>query len=218
MKKRRVAVLISGRGSNLETLIAACREDDFPAEIVLVLSNRPKAKGLKFAKKAGIPTLVVDHTGFDKRDDFEDVMHQHLKDAGVELICMAGFMRVLNSPFVNRWRDRILNIHPSLLPAFKGLHTHERVLDAGVRFTGCTVHFVRPEMDDGPIIIQAVVPITADDGPESLGAKVLEFEHEIYPAALRLVASGRARVSGNIVQIKGKSRKTRGLVNPLVKK
>lgn len=216
MKKRRVAVLISGRGSNMETLIDACRADDFPAEIVLVLSNRPRAKGLKFAKKSGIPALVVDHTGFDERDEFEDVMHQRLKDAGVELICLAGFMRVLNSPFVNRWRDRILNIHPSLLPAFKGLHTHERVLDAGVRFTGCTAHFVRPEMDDGPIIIQAVVPISGDDDPESLGARVLEFEHRIYPEALRLVASGQARVSGNIVQIKGKSRKIKGLVNPKI--
>jgi len=216
MKKMRVAVLISGRGSNMEALIGACRDKKFPAEIVLVVSNRPKAKGLDVARKAGIRTEVVDHKAFDTRDAFEDTVHEILKEARIELICLAGFMRVLNPSFVNRWRDRILNIHPSLLPTFKGLHTHERALEAGVRFTGCTVHFVRPEMDDGPIVVQAAVPVTADDTPDTLADKVLKFEHIIYPEALRLVADGQARVSGNLVQIKGKKIKSGGLINPPV--
>jgi len=216
MKKARVAVMISGRGSNMEALVKACRAKNFPAEIVLVLSNRPRAKGLEFARKTGIRTEVVDHTEFESRDAFEEVIHEILKDARIELICLAGFMRVLNPSFVNRWRDRILNIHPSLLPAFKGLHTQERALEAGVRFTGCTVHFVRPEMDDGPIIIQAAIPVEAEDTPDSLAEKVLEFEHKIYPEALRMVAEGQARVSGNLVHIKGKKVKSGGLINPPV--
>ncbi len=214
MKKMRVVVLISGRGTNMEALIEACRDKKYPAEIVLVISNRPKAPGLDYARRAGIRTEVVDHKEFESRDAFEQTIHNILKQAKIELICLAGFMRVLNPSFVNRWRDRILNIHPSLLPAYKGLHTHERVLEAGLRFTGCTVHFVRPEMDDGPIIIQAVVPITPEDTPDTLAAKVLEFEHRIYPEALRMMAQGQARVSGNVVHIKGKKVKAGGLINP----
>lgn len=214
MKKMRVAVLISGRGSNMEALIEACRDKEYPAGIVLVISSRPGAKGLEYAKRAGIRTEVVNHTEFESRDAFEEAIHTILKETKVELVCLAGFMRVLNPSFVNRWRDRILNIHPSLLPAFRGLHTHERVLDAGVRFTGCTVHIVRPEMDDGPIIIQAVVPITPKDTPGALAAKVLEFEHKIYPEALSMMAQGRARVSGNLVYVKGKKIKAKGLINP----
>jgi phosphoribosylglycinamide formyltransferase-1 len=214
MKKMRVAVLISGRGSNMETLIEACRDKKYPAGIVLVISNRPGAKGLDYARRAGIQTEVVDHMAFETRDAFDQAIHTILKEARIELVCLAGFMRVLNPPFVNRWRDRILNIHPSLLPAFKGLHTHERVLEAGLRFTGCTVHIVRPEMDDGPIVIQAVVPITPEDTPGTLAAKVLEFEHRIYPRALRMMAQGEARVSGNLVYVKGKKIKAKGLINP----
>ena len=216
MRKMRVAVLISGRGSNMEALIEACADESFPAEIALVISNNAKAAGLGYAKKSGIMTKVIDHRKFEDRDSFDAVITNTLKAASIELICLAGFMRVLNPSFVNSWRDRIINIHPSLLPAFKGLHTHERVIKAGARFTGCTVHFVRPEMDDGPIIIQAAVPITGEDTPETLAAKVLEFEHKIYPEALRLVATRSARVSGNKVQIEGKMNKTKGLVNPPV--
>lgn len=216
MRSARVAIMISGQGSNMEALINACRVKDFPAEVALVISSRPKAKGLELAKKAKIPTKVIDHTKFETRDAFEAAIQDALKAAGVDLICLAGFMRVLNPSFVHRWRDRMLNIHPSLLPAFKGLHTHERVLEAGVRFTGCTVHFVRPEMDSGPIIIQAAVAIAPDDTPETIGEKVLEFEHLIYPEALRMVAEGRARVSGNIVQIKDGQQKTGAIINPPV--
>lgn len=216
MRSARVAILISGQGSNMEALINACRAKDFPAEIALVLSSRPQAKGLDLAKKAKIPTKVIDHTKFETRDAFEAAIQEALKAAAVTLICLAGFMRVLNPSFVNRWRDRMLNIHPSLLPAFKGLHTHERVLEAGARFTGCTVHFVRPEMDSGPIIIQAAVAIVPGDTPEVLGERVLAFEHKIYPEALRMVAEGRARVSGNIVQIKDGRQKTGSIINPPV--
>lgn len=214
MKKVRVGVLISGRGSNLKALIAACKKKAFPAEIALVVSNRPRAKGLDYAKKAGIAYAVVNHKRYPDRDAFETALHEKLRGAGAELICLAGFMRVLNPGFVNRWRDRILNIHPSLLPAFRGLHTHERVINAGVRVTGCTVHFVRPAMDDGPIIIQAAVPVAPGDTPETLAKKVLAFEHKIYPEALRLVASGEARVAGDKVQIKSRRSLKAGLINP----
>ena len=207
-------MLISGRGSNMEALIKACAKKAFPAEIVLVLSNRPRAAGLKTAKKAGIATKVIDHADYEDRDLFEDAINESLKQADVGLICLAGFMRVLNPSFVNKWRDRILNVHPSLLPSFKGLHTHERVLEAGVRFTGCTVHFVRPEMDAGPIISQAVVPIASDDTPETIAAKTLKLEHKIYPEALRLVAEGRAKVVGNTVQIEGAKKPENGIINP----
>ncbi len=218
MRKARTAILISGRGSNMEALVKAAKAKDYPAEVVLVLSNRPAANGLEFAKKAGIPTTVVDHTKFNSRDAFEAEINAALKDAKVELVCLAGFMRVLNPAFVNRWRDRILNIHPSLLPSFRGLHTHERVLEAGVRFTGCTVHFVRPEMDDGPIIIQAAVPVNPGDTPESLAARVLAYEHRIYPEALRAVAAGEAKVSGSSVLFDRPGAAKKGAINPPLKK
>jgi len=214
MRNLRTAILISGRGSNMEALINAAGKKDFPAEIVLVLSNRPAAEGLKFAKKAGIPTVVVDHTKFESRDAFEEAIDENLKVAKTELVCLAGFMRVLNATFVNRWRDRILNIHPSLLPSFRGLHTHERVLEAGVKFTGCTVHFVRPEMDDGPIIIQATVPVNTEDTAITLAARVLEFEHKIYPEALKLVAEGKVKVSGGKATVPSQKRKIKGVSNP----
>lgn len=215
MARMKIAVLISGRGSNLQALIHACADPDFPAEIALVVSNRPEAQGLKRAEKAGLATLVVDHAEYDSRADFEAALHAALSDAGIELICLAGFMRLLDAEFVAKWRNRILNIHPSLLPAYRGLRTHERAIEDGVRFTGCTVHFVRPEMDNGPIIIQAVAPVLPQDTPESLARRVLSFEHRIYPEALRLVATGAARVSGAHVVLKECEMPEDGLISPL---
>jgi phosphoribosylglycinamide formyltransferase-1 len=197
--RKRVGVLISGRGSNLQALIEAQKSPDYPAEIVLVLSNVPGAQGLARAEAANIPALVVNHKDFASRAEFDGVLDQTLKQAGIELLCNAGFMRLHTKEFVRSWWNRHLNIHPSLLPAFKGLHTHARVLDEGVKITGCTVHFVRPEMDTGPIVAQAALPVLPQDTPESLAARVLEAEHRLYPHALRLVASGTLRVEGERV-------------------
>lgn len=197
--RKRVGVLISGRGSNLQALIAACAAPDFPARIVTVISNRPEAAGLQHAASAGISAVTIDHKAFPSREAFEGAMQQVLEQAGVELLCNAGFMRLLTADFVERWRDRHLNIHPSLLPAFRGLQTHERALAAGVRVTGCTVHFVRHEMDAGPIIAQAAVAVLPDDTPDTLAERVLAAEHKLYPAALRLVASGAVTVNDDRV-------------------
>jgi len=197
--KLRLGVLISGRGTNLQALIDAAADSEFPAEIGLVIANRPDAGGLERARKAGIQTLVIDHTEFNSRESFDEALSAALETQDIGLICLAGFMRLLTRPFVERWRDRIINIHPSLLPAFKGLHVHERVLDAGVRITGCTVHFIRVEMDEGPIIAQGAVGVRADDTPETLADRVLEVEHRLYPLAVRLIAEGKARVAGEIV-------------------
>jgi phosphoribosylglycinamide formyltransferase 1 len=199
----KVGVLISGRGSNLQALIDACADSDFPAEIVLVLSNKADAYGLERARRAGIPAAVVSHRDYADKPGFEAAMDEALNAAGVELVCLAGFMRLLTAGFVERWRDRLINIHPSLLPAFKGLDTHARAIEAGVRFTGCTVHFVRPAMDEGPIVLQAVVPILEADDSHSLADRVLVAEHRSYPLALRLIAEGRARVEGERVAISG---------------
>ena len=216
MAKLKLGILVSGRGSNMRALVKACRDARFPARVAIVISNRPDAAGLKFAAKAGIPTAVVDHKAFADRDSFERALHKTLKDAGVELLCLAGFMRLLNTGFVNRWRYRLVNVHPSLLPAFKGLHTHERVLEAGARFTGCTVHFVRPEIDDGPIIIQAAIRVLPGDTPARLAARVLKYEHRIYPEAVRLIAKGQARVAGNVVRVKESKKAAAGIINPPV--
>lgn len=212
--KKKVAVLISGRGSNMRALIEAAHTADFPADIVRVISNRPDAGGLAHAAEAGIATDVVDHKAFLGRDKFEAELDRRLKEAEVELICLAGFMRLLTSRFVDAWKDRLINIHPSLLPAFPGLDTHARALAAGVRFTGCTVHFVRTEMDAGPIIVQAAVPVLPDDDEERLAARVLEAEHRAYPLALSLVAGGRASVRGDRVVIDGTAAPTGFLLNP----
>ncbi len=198
-ERKRVGVLISGRGSNMDALIDATRDPDYPAKIVVVISNRPDAPGLLSAQAAGIDTIVVDHRQFATRMVFEAKLHQALLGAHVDLICNAGFMRLLTGGFVDRWRDRQLNIHPSLLPAFPGLKTHRRALDQGVKLTGCTVHFVRLEMDSGPIIAQAAVPVLASDSEETLAARVLEAEHRLYPHALKLVASGATRVQNEAV-------------------
>jgi len=195
----RAAILISGRGSNMESLIDAARAPDFPAEIALVLSNRPDAPGLARAKALGVATAAVDHKIYAGREEFERSLQQLLEIHRIGFICLAGFMRLFTPWFINQWRGRMLNIHPALLPAYKGLHTHERALADGVKIHGCTVHFVVPEMDEGPIVAQAAVPVLDDDTPETLGRRVLTQEHVIYPMALRLVASGQVRVEGNRV-------------------
>jgi len=192
--RKRVGVLISGRGSNLGALIEACKAPDYAAKIVLVISNLPSAQGLLRAESALIPALVINHKDFATREGFDAALDTALTEAGVELLCNAGFMRLHSEGFVARWRNRHLNVHPSLLPAFRGLHSHARVLEAGATITGCTVHFVRPEMDTGPVVAQAAVPVLPDDTTESLGARVLDAEHRLYPHALRLVASGEVRV------------------------
>jgi len=197
--RTKLGVLISGRGSNLAALIAACEADDYPAEIAVVISNRPEAAGLQFAESAGIATRVIDHKRFTGRAEFDRALDDALRAAGVDLVCNAGFMRLLTADFVEAWRDRQLNIHPSLLPAFRGLDTHERAIAAGVRISGCTVHFVRAEMDEGPIVAQAAVPVLPGDDTEALAARVLRAEHRLYPWAVRLVAAGLAWVEGERV-------------------
>ena len=201
MARLKVGVLISGRGSNLQALIDACADPAFPAEIVLVLSNKADAYGLERARQACIPAAVISHRDYPDKPGFEAAMDDALNAAGVELVCLAGFMRLLTSGFVDRWHNRLINIHPSLLPSFKGLDTHARAIEAGVRFTGCTVHYVRPAMDEGPIILQAVVPILESDDDHKLADRVLIAEHRCYPGALKLIAEGRARVEGDRVVI-----------------
>lgn len=212
--KLKVGVLVSGRGSNLQALIDACADPAFPVEIVHVLSNVAGAYALERAEKAGIATSVLSHRDFDGRDSFDAALDARLRDVGVEFVCLAGFMRLLTEGFVGKWQDRLINIHPSLLPSFKGLHTHERALELGVKVHGCTVHFVRPATDEGPIIVQAAVPVLPGDTPDTLGARVLEQEHRAYPLALRLVAEGRAKVVGNVVEIVGGQADNTRLLNP----
>lgn len=189
--KVRVAILISGRGSNMQALVEASKAPDYPAEIVLVLSNRPDAAGLVWAESQGIATAIVDHRRFKKdREAFEKAIQVELDKARVELICLAGFMRLLTPWFIDQWYNRLINIHPSLLPSFKGLETHARALEAGVKLHGCTVHFVRPDMDAGPIIAQKAVPVRDDDDPDSLAERVLAEEHALYPHALAEIVRG----------------------------
>ena len=215
MAKLKLAVLISGRGTNLQALIDACADAAFPAEIVLVISNEADAKGLDRARAEGILTTVIDHRGFAERADFDAKLGDAIRAGGANLVCLAGFMRVVTESFVREWRDRLINIHPSLLPAFRGLNTHARALAAGVRFAGCTVHFVRAEMDAGPIIVQAAVPVRPDDTTETLAARVLAEEHRIYPLAVRLIAEGRVRVADETVRISGGKAPETALLNPL---
>ena len=194
MARRRVGILISGRGSNMAALIEAARAPDYPAEIALVISNEPHAAGLTFAAAQGIATAVVNHRDYASRDAFGEPLDAKLRAADIDLVCLAGFMRLLAAPFVERWRGRMLNIHPSLLPTFKGLDTHARALAAGAKVHGCTVHFVVPELDSGPVILQAEVPVMANDDEKSLAARVLKEEHRLYREALRLVAEGRVTI------------------------
>jgi phosphoribosylglycinamide formyltransferase-1 len=191
-ERRRVAVLISGRGSNMVSLIEAARDPAYPAQIVLVVSNRPDAGGLERARAAGIATAVIDHKRHPDRESFDAALDKTLREHAIEIVCLAGFMRILTPGFVEAWAGRMLNIHPSLLPAFKGTDTHRRALAAGVARHGCAVHFVTPELDSGPVVAQAEVPVLPGDTEETLAARVLAQEHLLYPRALALVASGRA--------------------------
>jgi len=197
----RVGVMISGRGSNLQALLEACAEPRFPAEVVLVISNRADAQGLARAEKFGVPTKVVPHADYESREAFDAAVTLAFEAAGADFICMAGFMRLVTKGFVEHWHDRLINIHPALLPAFKGLDTHERALAAGAREHGCTVHFVRADMDTGPIIGQEAVPVLPGDTPETLAARVLEAEHKLYPRCLSLIAEGRVRVRGEFTEV-----------------
>jgi phosphoribosylglycinamide formyltransferase 1 len=205
MSRKRVAVLISGRGSNMAALIEAAKAEDYPAEIALVVSNKPEAGGLTTARAAGIATEVVDHAAYGKdRAAFERALQAMLVQHRIEIVCLAGFMRLLTPWFVGQWPNRLLNIHPALLPAFKGLDTHKRALQAGAQVHGATVHFVVPEMDAGPIIAQGAVAVQQSDTEETLSRRVLAVEHRIYPLALRLVAEGRVRVESGRCLIDGR--------------
>jgi phosphoribosylglycinamide formyltransferase-1 len=214
MAALKVGVLISGRGSNLQALIEACRDPATNARIVLVLSNKADAAGLARAAEAGISTAVIDHKAYQDRAGFDAELDRHLEAAGVELVCLAGFMRILTDGFIATWRDRLINIHPSLLPAYRGLDTHARALADGVKLAGCTVHFVRPELDTGPIIVQAAVPVASGDTPESLAARVLAAEHRAYPLALRLLATGRVKVEGEKTVLDGRPVSGAVFMNP----
>ncbi len=202
MARTRTAILISGRGSNMAALVAAAAAPGYPAEIALVLANRADAAGLGHARAAGIPTAVVESRAFGRdRAGFEQAMEAELQGHGIALVALAGFMRVLTEGFVRRWQDRLVNIHPSLLPAFRGLDTHARALAAGVKLHGCTVHLVRAGVDEGPILAQAAVPVLPDDTEATLAARVLAEEHRLYPAALAWLAAGRVRVEGDLARI-----------------
>lgn len=201
MAKKRVGVLVSGRGSNLQALLDACADPAYPAEIVLVISNVADAYGLERARKAGIAALAISHKDFPSREAFDAAMDRELRQASVEIVCLAGFMRLLSQGFVESWAGRMINIHPSLLPSFKGLHTHAQALAAGVKLHGCTVHLVTPGLDDGPPIAQAAVPVLPDDDEDSLAARVLEQEHKAYPLALRLLAEGRVQLNNGAVKV-----------------
>jgi phosphoribosylglycinamide formyltransferase 1 len=213
--KKRVAILISGRGSNMVALIKAAKSKSFPAQIALVISNEPAAEGLQHARKSGILTAIVDHRPHGKnREAFERALDAELARHNIELVCLAGFMRLLTPWFVSRWNGRLLNIHPALLPSFKGLDTHARALAAGVKIHGATVHFVVPEMDSGPIIAQAALAVAENETPASLAARVIKLEHRIYPLALRLAAQGRVRIVDGHCVIKNAAKNNNALIAP----
>ena len=193
--RMRVGVLISGRGSNLQALIDASRSSGYPAEIACVISNVSGAEGLSRAERAGIAAFAIPHTEYRSREFFDEAVGQALRSAGATFVCLAGFMRVLSDQFVHEWRGHLVNIHPSLLPAFKGLNVHRRVLESGARISGCSVHFVVPELDSGPIVAQAAVPVWPGDTPDTLASRTLAAEHRLYPLALRLIAEGRAALA-----------------------
>ncbi|MEO5353585.1 MAG: phosphoribosylglycinamide formyltransferase [Magnetococcus sp. XQGC-1] len=212
----RIAVLISGGGSNLQALLDGCASGLIPGEVVLVISNNPDAYGLERARKHGVPSRVIDHRLFTSRAFFDQAVAHTLEEVGAELICLAGFMRVLTDDFVHYYAGRLLNIHPALLPAFPGIHVQRQALDAGVRFSGATVHFVVPEVDAGPIVIQAVVPVLADDTHATLAARILRQEHRIYPLAVRWFAQGRLRVEeGRVRVLEGAEDGEMALIQPM---
>ena len=210
----RLAILISGRGSNMRALLGACAAPLYPADAAVVISDRADAPGLRFARERGVETLVVERGDYADREAFDAALDAAIRRRGADLVCLAGFMRLLGGAFVARWRDRLVNIHPSLLPAFPGLDAHARALAAGVRFSGCTVHFVREKMDTGPIIAQAAVPVHADDDEKSLALRVLEQEHRIYPDAVRWIADGRVRVVGERAVVRGAEAPRGAFVDP----
>jgi phosphoribosylglycinamide formyltransferase-1 len=213
-RKLRLGVLASGSGSNLQAIIDHCADGSIDAEIVLVLSNVPGAGALSRAEQAGIATTLIDHRTFAERADFDRAVVAALQVAGVDLVVLAGFMRLITAPFIAAFPERIINIHPALLPAFPGLHVQKKALEAGARFSGCTVHIVDGGVDTGPIIIQAVVPILDDDSEESLSARILVQEHRIYPRAIQLIAEGRVRIEGRRVRIADAARVEGFMVNP----
>ncbi|HET7123862.1 MAG TPA: phosphoribosylglycinamide formyltransferase [Bradyrhizobium sp.] len=215
--KRRVAILISGRGSNMTALIRAARDEAFPAEIAVVISNRADAGGLEKARAGGVPTVTIESKSFGKdRPAFEAVLQSTLDQHRIELICLAGFMRLFTAEFVQRWYGRMLNIHPSLLPSFPGLDPHGQALKAGVKISGATVHFVIPQTDAGPIVMQGAVAVRDDDKPDMLAARILEIEHRIYPDALRLVASGLVRLDGATCKTASSAGSDAILISPAV--
>jgi phosphoribosylglycinamide formyltransferase-1 len=212
--KKRVAILISGRGSNMMALVEAARAPAYPAEIVSIIASRPDAAGLAWAKAQGLPTVAIDHKSFATREAFDDAVHAALSEARADLIALAGFMRIQSAGFVQKWQGRQLNIHPALLPLFKGLQPYKQALEAGVKISGCTVHFVTEEMDSGPIVAQAAVPVLDGDTSDTLAARILVAEHKLYPHALALVASGRAVLEGNQVRLAGLPGEQNGLFSP----
>lgn len=200
--RRRLVILISGRGSNMQSIVGACRAGNWPAEVVAVISNRPDAAGLAWAAERGIATRCVSHRDYAQRSEFDAALAQVIDAYSPDYVLLAGFMRVLTPDFVRHYEGRLINIHPSLLPAFPGLHTHAQALAVGVQAHGCTVHFVTPVLDDGPIIAQGVVPVLPGDTPESLAERVLDVEHQVYPAAVRWLVEGRVRLNGSLVEVR----------------
>lgn len=200
-KQLRLGVLASGGGTNLQAIIDRCQDGSLDAEIAVVLTNKPGAGALDRAAKAGIRTLCIDHRGYDGREAFDQAVVEALQEAGVELVVLAGFMRIITQTFLDAFPNRVINIHPALLPAFPGLHVQQQAIDYGARFSGCTVHFVDGGVDTGPILIQAVVPVLTDDTAETLAARILEQEHKIYPRAIQLIAEERVRITGRNVTI-----------------
>ena len=197
---KRIVILVSGRGSNMQAIVRACRAEQWPAQVVGVLSNRPDAEGLAWARDAGLPALALDHRAYAGRDAFDAALAEAIEAWAPDLVVLAGFMRILGDAFVQRFAGRLVNVHPSLLPAFTGLHTHQRAIAAGCKLAGATVHFVTPALDHGPIIAQAAVPVMPDDTPESLSARVLEAEHVIYPRAVRWFVEGQLAVENGVVR------------------
>lgn len=209
-----VAVLISGRGSNMMAIVEASTADDYPVRVAAVISNRPDAAGLTWANDRNIPTAVVDHKDFDTREEFEAELHKVLQASGADLVACAGFMRILTEGFVQKWEGRMINIHPSLLPSFRGLHTHAKAIEAGVRIAGCTVHYVTSDLDGGPIIAQAAVPVRSDDTAEALAERILRAEHVLYPATLKMVAAGYAPIVNGRVALRADVMEDARLLSP----
>ena len=212
---KNIVILISGRGSNMEALIAARDDGTLPVNIAAVISNRPAAPGLETAEKAGITAHYIDHQAFAERDAFDAALAECIDGFAPDLVVLAGFMRILSTGFVERYAGRLMNIHPSLLPAFPGLHTHQRALEEGVRIHGCTVHFVTPTLDHGPVIVQAAVPVLDGDSPEVLAARVLQQEHRVYPLAVRWFVEGRLRLTHGRVELDARQEGGTALISPL---